>query len=442
MSKNSSPLQVAVIGAGPSGFYTANELMEVVPNCCVDIIEALPTPYGLIRSGVAPDHQKTKAVSRVFDRTAQDLRFGYYGNVVLGKDISLEELHKHYDAIVLATGAPLDRPLDIPGSGVSGVYGSAAFVGWYNGHPYFKDLNPDLSATTAVVIIGNGNVAIDVARVLIKTPHEMSNSDLALHAATIIHHSPIKDIYIIGRRGPLEAKFSNKELVEMGQLTTAMPIVDLTQIPDKVYGEMSDLDHHIKEKNLETLRNFSSVSSTNKSKRVHFLFNSKPVKILGNGFVEGVQLEKTLIESNNASCTGEFFEIPCCLVISAIGYQMPPFTGVPMNASNDLIANINGYVSKGLYAVGWAKRGPTGVIGTNKADAEIVVDQISKQIREDQLSGRVGLETLLTKRKVSWISFSDWQKIDAHEVLVAPEGAPRQKITKISDMLAIVKNKF
>ena len=169
-----------------------------------------------------------------------------------------------------------------------------------------------------------------------------------------------------------------------------MPVVDLTQIPDKVYGVMSDLDHHIKEKNLETLRNFSSVSSTNKSKRVHFLFNSKPVKVLNNGFVEGVRLERTQVEGNNASSTGEMFEISCGLVISAIGYQMSPLTGVPMNASNDLIANFNGYVSKGLYAVGWAKRGPTGVIGTNKADAEIVVDQISKQVREDQLSGRVG----------------------------------------------------
>jgi|TARA_B110000259_G_C14032691_1_gene407504 NADPH-dependent glutamate synthase beta subunit-like oxidoreductase len=443
MSKNNSPLQVVVIGAGPSGFYTADALMEVVPNCCVDIIEALPTPYGLIRSGVAPDHQNTKAVSRVFARTAQDSRFGYYGNVVLGKDVSLDELHERYDAIILATGAPLDRPLGIPGSDAAGVYGSAAFVGWYNGHPSFKDLNPNLSeTTTAAVIIGNGNVAIDVARVLIKTPHEMINSDLATHAAKIIHSSSIKDVYIIGRRSPLEAKFSNKELVEMGQLTAAIPVVDPAQIPAKIYGVMSDLDRHIREKNLATLRNFSGFLSTNKRKSVHFLFNSRPVKVFSNGCVTGVRLERTRVESIDASGTGEMFEIPCGLVISAIGYQMPPLTGVPMDASSGVVANLNGYVSKGLYVVGWAKRGPKGVIGTNKADAEIVADQILKHISAGFLAGRVGLETLLTRRKVNWVSFSDWQKIEASEVSTAPAGAPRKKITKISDMLAIVKNKF
>ena len=438
MSNNSSPLQVAVIGAGPSGFYTANAIMEIVPNCCVDIIEALPTPYGLIRSGVAPDHQNTKAVSRVFERTAQDPRFGFYGNVTLGQNVSLKELRNHYDAIVLATGAPLDRALQIPGSEISGVFGSAAFVGWYNGHPDFKDLNPDLSTTT-VVIIGNGNVAIDVARVLIKTPQEMLNSDLAAHAAKIIHHSLIKDIYIIGRRGPLEAKFSNKELVEIGKLTNGVPVVDSAQIPAKVYGEMSDLDRHIREKNLQTLREFSSFSSTDKNKRVHFLFNSRPIKVLGNGHVKGVSLERTQVENINASGTGEIFEIPCGIVISAIGYQMPPLNEVPMNVSGDLVANFEGCVSKGLYVVGWAKRGPKGVIGTNKADAEVVADHISKQITVGFLAGRDGLEALLNKNKVKWVSFSDWQKINAREVSLAPAGAPRQKITKISDMLAIIK---
>ncbi len=431
------PLQIAVIGAGPSGFYTAASLLRESEECRVDIIEALPTPYGLIRGGVAPDHQSTKGVSRVFAKTAQDRRVGYYGNVVVGRDITLDELRARYDAVVIAAGAPLDRPLGIPGSDAAGVYGSAAFVGWYNGHPDFRDLNPDLN-TSAVAVIGNGNVAVDIARVLVKTPAEMADSDLAEHAAAAIHQAPIKDVYIIGRRGPVEAKFTNKELKEMGALKECVPVVDPAQLPTVIDGEMSDHERALREKNLATLRGFADRPAGNEHKRVHFVFCSKPVEVLGGGQVKGLRMVRMRVEAGRAFETGETFEIPCGMVVSAIGYCMPQLAGAPGDETSGVVANDDGRVSDGLYVVGWAKRGPSGVIGTNKKDGRTAARQILQDISESGRTGGQGLRSLLSKRKVVWVSFEHWLQIDAAEEAAAPPGAPRRKFSRIKDMLAVI----
>jgi ferredoxin--NADP+ reductase len=451
------PLAVAIVGSGPSGFYTAAALLKVFDAVEIDIIEALPTPFGLIRGGVAPDHQSTKAVSRAFTRTALEPRVRYYGNVQLGRDFSLAELRERYDAVVLAVGMALDRPLAIPGAERAGVFGAAAFVGWYNGHPDFRDLAPGLD-TPAVCVIGNGNVAIDVARVLVKTPAEMADSDLADYAAQAIQAAPLRDVYLIGRRGPIQAKFTNKELTEMGALADCAAVVDPAQLPEAVTGEMPDRARRLAEKNLATLRGFAAraseaASGATKAKRVHFLFNAQPDAVLGPDAVTGggrcqaLRLERTRLEDGRAVGSGEFFEIPCGLVVSAIGYRMEPIEGLTLDSSTGGIENRDGRVAPGLYATGWAGRGPSGVIGTNKGDG----DRTAKLIRADfptesptgdkagsGKAGRAALERLLAERGVHWVGFADWERIDAAEVAAAAPGAPRRKLTRIEDMLAVL----
>jgi len=431
------PVQVAIVGAGPSGFYAAAALLQASDDARIDLIEALPTPFGLIRAGVAPDHQSTKGVMRAFARTAQAPRVGFYGNVVLGRDVALDELRGLYDAVVLATGAPRDRPLGIPGADKPGVYGAAAFVGWYNGHPDFCDLDPDLN-TRAVAVIGNGNVAIDVARVLVKTPAEMAASDLAQNAAAAIHAAPIENVYLIGRRGPVEAKFTNKELSEMGELADCVPVVDPAQLPAEVAGTMSDRDRRLREKNLATLRAFARRQPDEKRKRVRFVFCAKPVEVLNGARVRGLRLERTHVDGGRAEGTGEIFDIPCGVVISAIGYRMPPLAGVPVDEAGGIVANQDGRVAPGLYAVGWAKRGPVGVIGTNKADGDLVARQIAEDIAPAGRPGGQALEALLRGRGVRWVTFADWRRIEAAEVAAAPPGAPRRKLIRIKDMIEVL----
>jgi ferredoxin--NADP+ reductase len=451
-SQAAGPLAVAIVGAGPSGFYAAAALLKACPGVEIDIIEALPTPFGLIRGGVAPDHQSTKGVARAFARTAGDPRVRFHGNIALGRDLSLAELREAYDAVVLAVGMADDREMDIPGAGLAGVFGAAAFVGWYNGHPDFRDLEPDLN-TPAACVIGNGNVAIDVARILVKTAAEMATSDLADHAAQTIQAAPLRDVYMIGRRGPVQAKFTNKELTEMGRLADCAAVVDPAQLPDEVSGEIPDRDRRLAEKNLATLKGYAAAapdgaSDGAKTKRVHFLFNAKPVAILGDARCAALRLERTRIEDGRALGTGEFFEIPCGLVVSAIGYTMAPVAGLALDSGTGGIANREGRIEPGLYAIGWAGRGPSGVIGTNKADG----DRAAELIQADfELGGRAGgqkpgratpgrvtLERLLAERGLRRVSFADWERIDAAEVAAAPPGAPRRKLTRIADMLAVL----
>ncbi len=435
------PVSIAVVGAGPSGFYTAAALIKSGQDCQVDIVEALPTPFGLIRGGVAPDHQSTKAVSRAFAKTATHERIAYFGNVHLGRDVSLVELRSIYDAVVLALGAPVDRELALPGGGKAGVYGAAAFVGWYNGHPDFTDLNPNLNVEH-VCVIGNGNVALDVARVLVKTPAEMASSDLPDHAAKAIHRAPIREVTVIGRRGPLQAKFTNKELSELNDLMDCVPLVEAKDLPDEVTGRMSDRTHRLAEKNLKTLRGFAQRDVAERRKRLRFLFNARPVEILGGDRVEGLRLERTSLQDERAVGTGEFIDLPCGLVVSAIGYRMAPVEGVPIDAESGVVRSRDGRVEPGLYVVGWAKRGPTGVIGTNKTDGDEVAAQIAQDAGQGGKPGRRALEALLRGRGVRRVTFRDWQRIEAAEIAAASVGAPRRKLVRINDMLEILAKEF
>jgi len=428
-------INVAVIGAGPSGFYTVDALLKGEKDVRVDIIERLPTPFGLIRGGVAPDHQTTKKVARVYEKTALTEGVGYYGNVEVGRDVTIAELQEMYDAIVLSVGAPRDRKLGIPGEDKAGVFGSADFVGWYNGHPDFTDLQPDLNTST-VVVIGQNNVAVDVARVLVKTPEEMTETDIADHAADAIAASPITDVYMVGRRGPIEAKFTNVELREMGKLDDCQPVIDPAQLPDAVEGEWSDRDKRLKDRNLATMKEFPDVDPAGKSKRVHFTFYAKPVEILGGDKVEGIRMEHTRVEDGRSVGTGEFFEIDCGLVIPAIGYFSDPFPGVPFDVDNGVVVHDEGRVGDGVYAVGWIKRGPTGVIGTNKPDGDIAATQIFEDVADGTKPGREALEALLAERSVRCLTYQDWQSIDAAEVAAAKTGAPRRKFVTIDAMIA------
>jgi len=430
-------LNVAVVGSGPSGFYTVAALLKSGVDCRIDVIERLPTPFGLIRGGVAPDHQKTKNVWRAYEKSALDPAVRYFGNVEVGRDVSMDELRTLYDAVVIAVGSPVDRKLGIPGEDKAGVYGAAAFVGWYNGHPDFRDLNPDLN-TTGAVIVGNGNVAIDCARVLAKTAEEMATTDLTEYASAAIQASPLRDIYMCGRRGPVEAKFTNVELREMGELANCAPVVDPEQIPDSVSGDMPDRDRRLRERNLETLRGFSDVSTAGKSKSMHFMFFTNPVEILGGDQVEAVRVERTAVEDGRAVGTGEFFEIPCGLVIAAIGYYGEPFPGIPFDEKAGVAIHKDGRIGDGVYAVGWIKRGPTGVIGTNKHDGDLAAEQIIADLSDGGKEGRDGLQRLLEERNIRWISYEDWKKIDATEIANATPDAPRRKFCTVEEMLAVV----
>lgn len=434
---NSMPVSVAIIGAGPAGFYTAEALVKSGLDCLIDIVEGLPTPYGLIRSGVSPDHEKTKRVTRAFERTALGERVGYYGNVMVGRDLSVEELRGLYDAVVVAVGAPLDRPLGIPGDDKRGVLGAAAFVGWYNGHPEFCDLDPDLN-TAQVAVVGNGNVALDVARILVKTPAEMAASDLPDYAAAAIHGAPITDVHVFGRRGPVEAKWTNVELREMGKLADALPLLDPAQLPAAVEGEMSERDRRLAEKNLATIRDFQEIDPVGKHKRLHFTFFASPVEVLGGARVAGLRLEKTRLEAGRAVGTGETFEVPCGLVVTSIGYRSAPLAGLPFDEARGVVLNQAGRVAEGLYAVGWVKRGPSGVIGSNKPDGDGAARQIAEDLAEGCKPGRPALESLLAERGAPWVGFADWKRIEAAEIAAAMPGAPRRKLIRVKDMLAVL----
>ncbi len=433
------PVNIAIVGAGPSGFYTAASLLKADIDCQIDILECLPAPFGLIRYGVAPDHQSTKNVMRAFTRTALEPRVRYNGNDAMGRDVALTELREMYDAVVLSFGSARDRPLGVPGSDTPGCYGAAEFVGWYNGHPDFCDLDPNLD-TQAVCVVGVGNVAIDVARVLVKTPAEMAASDIMDYAAEAIRQAPITDVYLIGRRGPVQAKFTHKELREMGALEDCTALADPAQMPETIEDELSERDRRLREKNLATLKSYAgNAPAPGQRKRVHFVFFAAPKEVLGETRVEGLRLERTRLEQGRALGTGETFDIPCGAVIAAIGYRPQVPDGVPLDEARGVVANQDGRVDQGLYVVGWAGRGPTGVIGTNKHDGNHAAARIQADITHGDKPGRSALEALLAGRGVRWVSFADWQRIDAAEVAAAPPGAPRRKLVRIEDALGVLE---
>ncbi len=430
-------LQIAVIGAGPAGYYTAEALAKTLGPVKVDIIDRLPTPFGLIRAGVAPDHQSIKAVAKRYEATAMSEGVGFIGHLEIGKDVSIDELRGLYDAVVLATGAPHDRPLGIPGEDLPGVLGSAAFVGWYNGHPDFADLEVKL-AHCGVAVIGNGNVAIDCARIIAKTPDELGSSDIVAHASAKLLGSAVCDIHIVGRRGPHQASFTPKEMGELGQLTRAQPFVAAADLPPE--AEDAALEPGLR-KTVSHLRAFAAKPSEGKPVAIHFDFFSRPVAIEGDGKVERLIVERTRLEDGRAVGTGELRTIDCGLVVSCIGYQTPSIPGVPHDDNAGRFASDNGRIAPGLYAVGWAQHGPTGTIGTNRPDAFAIAEMIAADAPAlgGDRAGRAGLDALIAARGVQTTSFDDWRAIDAAEMARARAGAPREKFVNRDEMLAVPK---
>jgi len=428
---------IAIIGSGPAGYYTAEAAQKKFgDDVSIDILDRLPVPFGLIRFGVAPDHQSIKAVSRRYEKVALTDNVRFVGNVSVGSDVTVDELGQHYDAVVLATGAPNDRALTIDGADLQGVYGSAAFVGWYNGHPDFKDLNPPLDGRD-VVIIGNGNVALDVARILSKTRSEFDGSDIVEHALDAIVASHIENITFLGRRGPHQIAMTPKELGELGRLENACPRVDNADLPDE--GADALLEPGMR-KAVMLLREFSAIPESyrfDKKIDVNFDFFASPITIEGDGKVERVVIEKTTLDDQMRSqSTGETYTIDASLVISCIGYQTPPIEGVPYEHGRGRFASDEGRILPGLYCVGWARRGPSGTIGTNRPDGYAIVELIEEDLSTGQgKQGRAGLDDLLSSRNVDVVTFKDWKKIEEAENERARKGAPREKFVDIEAMI-------
>ena len=428
---------IAIIGSGPAGYYAAEAaLKRWGDEVAVDIFDRLPVPYGLIRSGVAPDHQSIKAVSRRYEATAQNSNVRFLGNVTVGQDVTIDELRTLYDAVVLATGAPHDRPLGLPGEHLRNVLGSAAFVGWYNGHPQFADLAPDLSGQTAVVI-GMGNVALDVARILAKTRAEFDGSDIVSHALDALEVSNIRRVVILGRRGPHQIMMTPKELGELGHLVRACPRVDPGDLPE--VGEDALLEPGLR-KSVNHLRGFAAIPESHRADmaiELEFDFFGTPVALQGEDQVTGVIVERTRVEAGRAIPTGETYTIPASLVVSCIGYQTSPIPGVPFDERAGRFANDEGRILPGLYCVGWARRGPSGTIGTNRPDGFGVVDKIVEDIGAGAgKPGRVGFDRLSVERHLDIVSFGDWKRIEGAETKAARDGAPREKFVDVAAMIA------
>ncbi|MDQ2877728.1 MAG: FAD-dependent oxidoreductase [Pseudomonadota bacterium] len=426
--------QIAIIGSGPAGYYAAEACQKVFAGQVrVDIIDRLPVPYGLIRTGVAPDHQSIKGVSRRYEATALSDNVRFVGNVAVGRDVTVAELIDLYDAVVLATGAPADRPLGIPGDDLPGVIGSAAFVGWYNGHPDFADLHPPVHGPGAVVV-GAGNVALDVARILAKTQGEFDGSDIVGHALGHLDTAMHDTITILARRGPHQIAMTPKELGELAHLARAAPHVDPADLAP-VEADAA-LDPGLR-KSVTHLRDFAATDRSTPI-TIDFDFFAMPVRIEGDGKAERVIVERTRIdEFGRASGTGETYAVPAALVVSCIGYRTPPIPGVPYDEKLGRFANEDGRIMPGLYAVGWARRGPTGTIGTNRPDGALAAEHIAADIGAGDAgkSGRTGLDALLSARHVDIVTFRDWQRIEAAETARARAGAPREKFASIADML-------
>jgi adrenodoxin-NADP+ reductase len=422
---------VAIIGSGPAGYYTA-ETLQKADDIAIDVIDRLPVPYGLIRTGVAPDHQSIKAVARRYEGVALSDNVRFVGHVTVGEDVSIDELAGLYDAVVLATGAPNDRSLDIPGADLDGVIGSAAFVGWYNGHPDHAALAPPLGEG-GVVVVGNGNVALDVARILAKTPAEFAGSDIVAHAREALGGSAVRHIHVLGRRGPHQIAMTPKELGELGHLERAAPRVDPADLPD--IGDDALLEPGMR-KSVTHLRNFAA-NPVAKPLTIDFDFFAMPVAIEGDGRVERVVVERTRLDADLRSVpTGERYAIDAGLVVACIGYQTPPIPGVPYEHGRGRFANVDGRILPGLYCVGWARRGPSGTIGTNKPDGARIAEMVLEDIGHGAgKMGRPGLDALLAARGVTPVTFRDWRKIDAAEVGAALEGNPREKFVSIDAML-------
>lgn len=413
-----SPPSIAVIGAGPSGFYAVDALTRARPDAHIDIIDRLPTPFGLARYGVAPDHQGTKGVTRQFDRLLAKPGVRFVGGVALGRDVSLDELRGLYDAVVIATGCGRDRELGIPGEDLAGVMGSLRFVDWFNAHPDAVDLSETIAQARHVAVIGNGNVAIDVARVLAKTADEMAKSDIDPRAQAAIAAMPLETVTLYGRRGPAEASFTINELHEMGRLARAVALVEADDVVNVAIPESDPTPERLrKQKNIEAFRGFATNAPDAKPVAVRFRFHRAPLTLGGeNGRVVGVNF-----------ADGSY--APADLVITCIGYDAILPDGLP--AERGRVANDEGWVRglPGVYAVGWARRGPSGTIPTSRADSFAVADRLVADLAPSSKPGPSGLDSLLASRAITIVDAAGWQRIDkAESAAGAREGRPRVKL--------------
>lgn len=456
----SNPLRVAIIGSGPSAFYAAEHLQKhsdlVIE---IDMFERLPTPHGLVRGGVAPDHPKIKTVTKLYDRIATQSSFRYYGNVEFGRDITHADLTQFYHQIVYATGAQTDRRMGIPGEDLPGSHAATEFVAWYNGHPEYCDLTFDLSQE-AVAVVGNGNVAMDVARILASTYEELVVTDIADYALEALRNSSVKDVYVLGRRGPAQAAFTSPELRELGDLKGADVIVrpEDAELDPLSSEALLKSDDRTADRNVQTLTRYSTEMPAGKPRRIHMRFLVSPVELMGEARVEAIKLVRNeLYRSEDGTLrprpTNEFETIPVGLVFRSIGYKGVALPDVPFDARAGVIPNAQGRVLSpeqhetvtGEYAVGWIKRGPSGIIGTNKPDA---VETVTMMI-EDAKSGKTlhpqelsheAIARLLEERGVQYITYQDWLLLDAREQeLGQAVSRPRLKYTRVEDMLNVLR---
>ncbi|MBI3303985.1 MAG: FAD-dependent oxidoreductase [Deltaproteobacteria bacterium] len=457
-----NPLRVAVFGAGPAGFYAVEELLKQPGiTITVDLFDRLPTPYGLVRGGVAPDHQKIKSVIKQYERTAARPGFRFFGNVTFGEDLSLAEILRHYHQVLFTTGAESDRRMGIPGENLPGSYPATVFVGWYNGHPDYRDLQFDLSAER-VAVVGNGNVAMDVTRILARSVEELAKTDIASYALEALHHSRIKEIYLLGRRGPAQAAFTNPEIREL----TEIDGVDLVVRPEEL--ELDDVNREFlaehaheqtHQRNVDILTGQTPKGEGTQPKKIRARFFISPVATLGTERVEGVRLEKNRLvkdEQGNfkAQGTGVYEEISVQLVFRSIGYKGHRLPGVPFDERNGIVPNRDGRVIDPatnasvprVYVAGWIKRGPSGVIGANKPDAAATVQAMLEDAAHDQVPDGLQLDltaipALLAHKQVRAVTFADWKRIDQIEIEAGKKrGKPREKLTTIAELLAAVDN--
>ncbi len=449
------PYHVAIVGSGPSGYFAAASLLKFADaaddaDVRVDMLEMLPTPWGLVRSGVAPDHPKIKSISAQFEKTANDPRFRFFGNIVVGDHVAASELAERYDAVIYAVGAQSDRSLGIPGEDLPGSVAAVDFVGWYNAHPHFQEMAPDISSGRAVVV-GNGNVALDVARILVTDPDVLGLTDIADHALESLHARGVEEVLVVGRRGPLQAPFTTLELRELGDLEG---LADVDVIIDPAdFADISDEDLEAAGKtvrnNIKVLRGYADREPRGAKRRIVFRFRTSPVEIKGDGKVESIVLGRNeLVDDNGrivAKDTGEREEVPAQLIVRAVGYRGVPTPGLPFDERSGTIPHTDGRIdgSRNEYVVGWIKRGPTGVIGTNKKDSQQTVDTLTEDLRgaEPPDAGADRSESLvewLLSRQPKLVTDDHWKLIDEHE-RSAGEGAgrPRVKLTSVAELLRI-----
>jgi ferredoxin/flavodoxin---NADP+ reductase len=443
---SSEPLRVAVVGSGPAGFYAADALLksEGLP-VEVDLIDRLPTPWGLVRLGVAPDHENIKAVSRAFEKTAARPGFRFFGNVEVGSTVSHAELAELYDAVVYTVGAQTDRRLGIPGEDLPGSFAATEFVAWYNGHPDFQDREFDLSHERAVVV-GNGNVAIDCARMLALTPEELAPTDTTHEATDAIARAGVREIVMLGRRGPVQAAFTPPELKELGELAGAEPVVDPADLRLDAASEAElEADRERARRNFELLEEYAGRAPEGKPRRIVLRFLVSPVAILGEDRVEAVEIVRNELVAEGgrivARPTGETEVVPAGIVLRSVGYKGVALPGVPFDERSGTIPNEGGRVvgAERTYVAGWIKRGPSGVIGTNKKDAAETVELLLADARAGRLAGASNsllLGDLLEKKGVHFVEYAGWQAIDAAERAAGePLGRPRVKLTEWTKLL-------